>query len=739
MSASTFQAFVNVLLRETFILALILAIVGLLLRANPRWRILICELGAGSALLLLGLMVLLPMEIPLKILPINHDSESGASILPHERTGSQRVEWVSDPIRDHFSKASERVDLSSYHKASTDHSRFDSPIRWHAQGPWIVLTVYALGAALFLLGSHHSRCRKRTLESQLAAPPGAIQELLRALAAQVGLSRLPTAKVIDRPLSPFCYVSTRTNAIVIVLPQELTLPSQEGELRTVLLHELYHLAHGDLRRKEWMHWTAVLLWFHPLIWIVRRVHDGALEELCDRQAAEEGPGVSVYQSMLAQFALKYQVPSLREAVGIFGPPQILVRVRRLSVETPIAPLRQMAKRTSFGVALLATVALSYLRLGAQEPAPVEPSPLPFATLSKLETGIDSNYVEIEAAIYSLSASGAKRFLIDGIFVSRIGQWTRFESGQDFLHPTRYEPPIIPAGAKGSFVGGEGNMGSDQATKPAFHAEAWCYIPRLPKNHKNGRAGFQFKLRPILKDDDVVVEAEFEQTALAAFVNRGTPLYLEGTKLPILENEQWHPIFLERRSNMEIGGEHWTHQIGALIAPAEVLEQATAFGEEYTKRDLPELTIECSARRVELPKLAEPAAFPDGEYVALSHHILSVPLDHADEFSRLPPILTNTQFRAFLDQIDSQQGIDLLNMGRVVSKSEGVAKVEAIREMIYPTAYDPPRIQERESAFGDHPSFPVVPMHPTHFQRGTWAWWSARSLPSLSYRRVTLLG
>ena len=56
-------------------------------------------------------------------------------------------------------------------------------------------------------------------------------------------------------------------------------------LELVLRHELHHLANGDLRRSKFMTVCAVALWWHPLMWWLRRTHAAASEELGDRTAA----------------------------------------------------------------------------------------------------------------------------------------------------------------------------------------------------------------------------------------------------------------------------------------------------------------------------------------------------------------------------------------------------------------------------------------------------------------------
>lgn len=97
------------------------------------------------------------------------------------------------------------------------------------------------------------------------------------------------------------------------------------------------------------------------------------------------------------------------------------------------------------------------------------------------------------------------------------------------------------------------------------------------------------------------------------------------------------------------------------------------------------------------------------------------------------VLTDPQFQVILRALDQKKGTDLLSAPSILTRSGSQAKVEVIRELIYPTEYDPPELPQD---FGDltdvagagidvppddptaaapPPSFPVTPATPTAFQ------------------------
>ncbi len=99
---------------------------------------------------------------------------------------------------------------------------------------------------------------------------------------------------------------------------------------------------------------------------------------------------------------------------------------------------------------------------------------------------------------------------------------------------------------------------------------------------------------------------------------------------------------------------------------------------------------------------------------------------------LAGVLTDPQFQVVLRALDQKKGTDLLSAPSILTRSGSQAQVEVIRELIYPTEYDPPELPQdfgdlSDLAGGDDvpldpdvleatppPSFPVTPATPTAF-------------------------
>ena len=73
---------------------------------------------------------------------------------------------------------------------------------------------------------------------------------------------------------------------VIILPSAAALT--EPELETILTHECAHIARHDNLLSVIESLAGCALWFHPLVWIARRVLDGTREEACDAIVVASG-------------------------------------------------------------------------------------------------------------------------------------------------------------------------------------------------------------------------------------------------------------------------------------------------------------------------------------------------------------------------------------------------------------------------------------------------------------------
>jgi general secretion pathway protein D len=91
------------------------------------------------------------------------------------------------------------------------------------------------------------------------------------------------------------------------------------------------------------------------------------------------------------------------------------------------------------------------------------------------------------------------------------------------------------------------------------------------------------------------------------------------------------------------------------------------------------------------------------------------------------VFTDPQFQVMIRALDQKKGVDLLSAPSVMARSGQRAKIEVIREFIYPTEYDPPEIPNQFGGTGlvigggggggtaSSGGFPVTPATPTAFE------------------------
>jgi len=85
------------------------------------------------------------------------------------------------------------------------------------------------------------------------------------------------------------------------------------------------------------------------------------------------------------------------------------------------------------------------------------------------------------------------------------------------------------------------------------------------------------------------------------------------------------------------------------------------------------------------------------------------------------VFSDPQFQLMIRALNQRKGTDLLSAPSVMARSGQRAKVEVVREFIYPTEYDPPEIPNTFGAVtdggpgGTGGAFPVTPATPTAFE------------------------
>ena len=238
---------------------------------------------------------------PIESCPAPHPPPSPAALLPLSDPEDLAIdggfsESGGNEIQALEEDAAPRVSFA----AASGRPGTEPPLAATVTGVWLV--------GLILLG--WARMRRvdalRALIREASHADARVAAECASLAARLGIRRPPRIRVVEAPISPFLWACGRP---VIVLPAALVSPGREELLRTVLAHELSHIARGD-------HWTAWIevaatlgYWWLPTAWLASRAHERAADEAADALAAAAVSTPRAYaRSLLTTIELIHMTP-----------------------------------------------------------------------------------------------------------------------------------------------------------------------------------------------------------------------------------------------------------------------------------------------------------------------------------------------------------------------------------------------------------------------------------------------
>ncbi len=215
---------------------------------------------------------------------------------------------------------------------------------WTVVG-WSLVALWVAGS-LAVLAVTLIRLRRFTrILSQARPADQALAERIDALAVAVGCSRRPLALMTDEPMSPLVWSTMGRPRLV--LPRQLMAKLSDGQLDTILAHELAHLKRGD-DRVRWIELAALIVfWWNPTTWIASRFLRDAEEACCDAIVASTLPTqVEDYAHSLVQTVRHLMAPEpspLVAASGLGRPALIERRIRTMFNKKTTLPLSVPAR------------------------------------------------------------------------------------------------------------------------------------------------------------------------------------------------------------------------------------------------------------------------------------------------------------------------------------------------------------------------------------------------------------
>ena len=234
---------------------------------------------------------------------------------------------------------------------------------------WAIGTVIGLG---FLVNVHLAASRLVRTATTPSDPSWA--EMAGVLAAQLGVRRRVAVRISDRIAVP---VTAGWLRPVILLPSDCD-GWAGSRRRMVLIHELSHVARGDVLWQIAAKLACVIYWPHPLVWLAARRMRVEREAACDDAVLRDVERPSEYASLLLDVAaslanrpIGMSTAAIAMACGRSVEERIRWIVQPGRCRLPIG--RRTARWFSVG-AILIVLGLGSISLFAGPPVPAAPEP-----------------------------------------------------------------------------------------------------------------------------------------------------------------------------------------------------------------------------------------------------------------------------------------------------------------------------------------------------------------------------
>jgi len=213
-----------------------------------------------------------------------------------------------------------------------------------------VLMVFRLVSASFKL--------RRFIKRSKPAPTCIIQQF-HQVTLDTGCTRPISLRCSSELMTPIlCGLKNP----VLLLPERMTEATYASELPGVFAHELAHLQSRDLWWVAGLQWLQVFLWFHPLVWRMRWVHDNACDEICDTFAADYMGNTQNYSKLLAQLALDMvSRPPVYGGITMATRSDVRKRLEFLKTSISTFPLTKKSVGAFISVALLSLFSIAGLQ------------------------------------------------------------------------------------------------------------------------------------------------------------------------------------------------------------------------------------------------------------------------------------------------------------------------------------------------------------------------------------------
>lgn len=363
---------VMLLLKLTVILLAAWLVHLAIARTNPRWRVVLWRVTAVGLIAMPSVAWLFPsLDIPVQQARVIEKAAVVATV-PEASTRSTN------------NRADARAASSVLAKSNGRRARTTSSVVAGTASPqpeafvteshrtswaWLLPMVWLGGVAVFwvrlCVGQYGISAIARRAEQASRAICCECDRVAGAIGCLGRVEVLQTTEVA----SPFLCGLRRPR---LLLPVRMCEPSYRKDLPGILAHELAHVRSHDVAWNAALQSIAVVFWFHPLIWSVRRAHLAACELVSDAVSASYVGDVSDYCRTLARVAVDVCGSLPSAGIAMARTSAISRRLGALKKRVFHLPLRRCSV-VGFGIsALLAITVIGVLQFALAAPPTGEP-------------------------------------------------------------------------------------------------------------------------------------------------------------------------------------------------------------------------------------------------------------------------------------------------------------------------------------------------------------------------------
>jgi len=232
----------------------------------------------------------------------------------------------------------------------------------------ILISVWGLGTFGFAVRQYRRVTRQAAIVRQGSTAPTSLSHSVQEVASQLGLRPFPTL-IVRGIASPFVWCLGR---LKLAWPEELLHHHQAIAPRSIIAHELAHVRRYD----HWLAWVemaaAMIWWWNPLFWLVRKKARASAEMSCDALALAAYPDDRCeYAEMLLWLSANSKTGAPVFVLGVnTGTPSSFERRMSMIVSQNVS-----GKLSLWGMIVagcIALVALPGWLIAQQEPASTDP-------------------------------------------------------------------------------------------------------------------------------------------------------------------------------------------------------------------------------------------------------------------------------------------------------------------------------------------------------------------------------